>query len=298
MSETRLRLVSWNVHGTPDAPRIGERMGAIARAVAARKPDLVLLQEVWRKGDAAYFEKRLVRRGYASVTLPEAGMLLRTGGLLAFVRSQAGWRASEPSFHEFRAEGPDWKVWEADGLGDKGVQGFTLSREGLSCRVLHTHLQAAYQPGGYAEVRRAQLAELRALAEGVAGMPVLVVGDLNTTPDEAAWQEVAGLRDLTAAARAACRCGTSLQPEEPSQWLDHLLARVPAGFTLESAVSLLRSQRPDVPYSDHHGLDAVLRITPPAKSAHLAMLAAARLAGPTTRREWLANVLLWLLGSA
>ena len=292
---TQLRLVSWNVHGTPDAPRTKERLRAIARSLAARDPDLVLLQEVWAPRDAKSFEKRLARAGYAVVELPADGVLMRTSGLLAFVRTSAGWRASQPRFHEFRAEAPDWKVWEGDGLGDKGVQGFTLSREGLSLEVLHTHLQAAYAPEGYAEVRRAQLAELRALAEAEKRAPVLVAGDLNTAPDEPAWQEMAALRDLTASLRAACGCGTTVSSEEPARWLDHLLARVPAGWRIEAEVSLLRSQRPDVPYSDHHGLDAVLSLSAPSASASLAALAAARLAGETTRREWLANAALWLL---
>jgi endonuclease/exonuclease/phosphatase family metal-dependent hydrolase len=287
--------VSWNVHGTPDAPRLGERLRAIARVVSARKPDLVLLQEVWRRRDAQAFEERLARKGYAVVPVPAGGVLMRGSGLLGFVRARAGWRASQPRFHEFAAEAPDWKLWEGDGLGDKGVQGFTLSRDDFTCEVLNTHLQAAYEPGGYAEVRRAQLAELRALAEAPEGRPVLVAGDLNTTPDEPAWQEVGALRDLTASAREACGCGTSVQPEESARWLDHLLAKLPDGWDVAAEVSLLRSQRPDVPYSDHHGLDAVLEITAPASAAPLAALAAARLAGPTTRRELLANAALWWL---
>jgi endonuclease/exonuclease/phosphatase family metal-dependent hydrolase len=143
--------------------------------------------------------------------------------------------------------------------------------------------------------RRAQPAERRALAEAPQSRPVLVAGDLNTTPDEAAWQEVAALRDLTASLREACGCGTTVETEAPERWLDHLLARVPGGFGIEAAVSLLRSQRPDVPYSDHHGLDAVLEITAPTRGAGLAALAAARLASPTTRRELLANAALWWL---
>jgi hypothetical protein len=86
-----------------------------------------------------------------------------------------------------------------------------------------------------------------------------------------------------------------VQPEESPRWLDHLLAKLPDGWDAEAEVSLLRSQRPDVPYSDHHGLDAVLEITAPASAAPLAALAAARLAGPTTRRELLANAALWWL---
>jgi endonuclease/exonuclease/phosphatase family metal-dependent hydrolase len=259
--------VCWNVHGTPDAPQLEERMRAIARVISARKPDLVLLQEVWRRRDAEAFEKRLGRKGYAAVRAPGRG-----SGLLGFGRASVGWRVGEPRFHE------------------PGAQAFSFSRGGFSCEVLNTHLQASD-----AALRRAQLAQLRALADALEGRPVLVAGDLDTTPDEPAWQEVGALRDLTAPAREACGCGTSAQPEESSRWLDHLLANVPDGWDVEAEVSLLRSLRPDVPYSDHHGLDAVLEITAPARAAPLAALAAARLAGPTTRRELLANAALWWL---
>jgi endonuclease/exonuclease/phosphatase family metal-dependent hydrolase len=280
----KLRIVSWNVHAVPGAPRIPERLRAIARGVVARKPDLVLLQEVWRQRDADSLEETLRRAGYEVVSVAATGVLMRTAGLLGFVRASAGWRTSKPRFHEF----------QGDGLGDKGVQGFTLSREDFSVEVLNTHLQAAYESGGYAEVRRAQLAELRALTESSKRRPVLLAGDLNTTPDDPAWQEFAGLRDLTARLREACACGTSVYPEESAHWIDHLLAQVPEGWRVEAEVSLLRSQRPDEPYSDHHGLDAIVRITAPARVS-LAALAALRLAGPTTRRELLANAALWLL---
>jgi endonuclease/exonuclease/phosphatase family metal-dependent hydrolase len=277
---------------------VSERLRLIAAAVLAREPGVVLLQEVWRRSDAAWLEERFGREGYEAVGVPLGGLLMRKAGLLAFVDTRAGWRADAARFHEFSAEASDWKVWEGDGLGDKGVQGFTVSCEGLAFDVLHTHLQAAYQEGGYAGVRRAQLKELRALVATVTGRPVLVAGDLNTAPDEAAWEEMADLRDLTAELRASCACGTSVPGVgETSRWIDYLLAHVPSGWDLEAKLSLLRSQRPDVPYSDHQGLDAVFRIAAPPSVPSLSALAAARLAGgPTTRRELLGSAGLWLLG--
>jgi endonuclease/exonuclease/phosphatase family metal-dependent hydrolase len=290
----RLRLVSWNVHGVPGAPRTEERLAAIADLLRARAPDLVLLQEVWRPRDAEALARALAPAGYAPVEVPGGRRWpLRSAGLLGFLRSRAGWRASEPRFHEFRAEAADWKLWEGDGFGDKGVLDFRLARDGLAVAVVNTHLQAAYAPGGYAEVRRRQLAELREVvrraerAAGGAALPVLVAGDLNTAPDEPAFAELLGLRDLGAELREACGCGTSVRAG-PSPWIDHLLASVPAGFEIEAELELIRSVAPDLPYSDHHGLDALLRIAPSAPRASLAALAAARLAAPTTRREFLA----------
>ena len=295
--ELELRLVSWNVHGVTGAPRRAERMSVIARAVAARRADVVLLQEVWGQDDAEVLFASLRRAGYAPVEVPgDMHWPVRTAGLLAFVRSAAGWRAERIQFHEFEAEAADWKVWQGDGLGDKGALGFTLLRDGIELRIWNTHLQAAYEPAGYAEVRRKQLIELRD-AMAAEPHPTLLAGDLNTTPDEAVLGALAGFSELTAALRERCACGTALHEPASVEWLDYLFARMPEGWRIGAEVSLLRNQRPDVPYSDHQGLDAILRLTPPTGTAALAWLAAARLAGPTTRRELLANAALLLLAA-
>jgi len=181
--ETKLRVVSWNVHGAPGAARRSERMATIARAVAARKPDVVLLQELWRQRDAETLLALLGRAGYTSVEVPGTRRWpSRTSGLLSFVRGAAGWSVGRPQFHEFCAEAGDWKLWQGDGFGDKGALGFLLTRDELELAVWNTHLQAAYRPGGYGDVRRRQLAELRTVVEASGEGPALVAGDLNTTP--------------------------------------------------------------------------------------------------------------------
>lgn len=294
---TRLRLVSWNVHGAPGAPRRDERMATMARVVTARRPDVVLLQEVWRQRDAETFIEALVPAGYASVEVPGGSHWpMRTSGLLGFVRSAAGWRADAPRFHEFRAEAGDWKLWQGDGFGDKGALGFTLAQAGFEIALWNTHLQAAYLPGGYAEIRRQQLIELREAIVADGDRAVLVAGDLNTTPDEAAFAELAGFQELSATLRAACSCGTSVDTPPSKEWLDYLLAKAPAGWRITADVSLIRSLAPDEPYSDHHGLDASVHVSSPKAQAALAWLAASRLAAPTTRRELFANAALLLLG--
>jgi endonuclease/exonuclease/phosphatase family metal-dependent hydrolase len=295
--ETKLRLLSWNVHGPFGAPERARRMARIARVIAARRADVVLLQEVWRQRDAEAFIDALVPAGYAPIEVPNGKRWpRRTSGLLAFARSAVGWRVDAIRFHEFRAEAGDWKLWQGDGFGDKGALRFSLARDGLELVCWNTHLQAAYRPFGYAEVRRRQLAELREAIDADRAGAVLLAGDLNTTPDEAAFGELVGFRELTARLRESCACGTSVQTEAPAPWLDYLLARSPDGWRISANVSLIRSYQPDVPYSDHHGLDAIVRITRPRAEVALAWLAAAGLSAPTTRRELLANAGLLLLG--
>jgi hypothetical protein len=256
----------------------------------------VLLQEVWRQSDAELFFGALQVAGYASVEVPGGREWpARTSGLLSFVRSAAGWRAEQVRFHEYAAEAPDWKLWEGDGIGDKGALGFTLARGELELAIWNTHLQAAYEPGGYAEVRRLQLVELHDAVAAESG-PALVAGDLNTTPDEAALGALAGFRELTAPLRKRCACGTSVDEPPSREWLDYLFAKDADGWCIEGEVSLLGNEQPDTPYSDHQGLDARVHVTPPSLHAALAWLAAARLAAPTTRRELLVGAALGWLG--
>ena len=290
---TKLRLVSWNVHGAPDAPRSSERMATIARVVTARSADLVLLQEVWLPRDAQALLTALAPAGYASVEVPAER---HSAGLLCFVRSGAGWRAETPRFHEFRAKAFRWKFWNSSRLDEHGALSFTLARDGLALAVWNTRLETADGPGDHAEVRRRQLVELRSAVEEGGGGPALVAGDLETTPGEPAFSELAGFDELSRALRERCGCGTSVEEPPRVRWLDYLLARTPPGWRITAEVSLLRSLAPDNPYSDHQGLDAVVQLEREGAEHALAWLTAARLASPTTRRELLANAALLLLG--
>lgn len=293
----KLRLVSWNVHGVPDAPRSSERMATIARVVAARSADLVLLQEVWNQGDAEALIAALTPAGYASVEVPVAFRSpTPTAGLLCFVRSAAGWRAEKPRFHEFGAEAFHWQFWDSRRSDEHGALGFTLARDNLALAVWNTHLEPADEPGDHAEVRRSQLIELRSAVEGGGGGPALIAGDLETAPDEPAFSELAGFDELSRALRERCRCGTSIEEPPRVRWLDYLLARTTPGWRITAEVSLLRSLAPDNPYSDHQGLDAIVQLERRRAEHALAWLTAASLAEPTTRRELLANAALLLLG--
>jgi endonuclease/exonuclease/phosphatase family metal-dependent hydrolase len=278
----RLRLVSWNLHGTPTSRRRIRRMRACAAELLRRRPDLILLQEVWRRDDA-----RLLVHDLGEAWLPldvPPGGLGRRGGLLAFASRSRRWRA-ESHFEPFRSEAPAWKLWEGDGLGDKGIQRLDLEGPEGRLVVLNTHLQAAYRPGGYAEVRRAQLEQLgAAVARVEPDLPVLAAGDLNTRPDEPLFAAtLERFEDLTAPLRRACGgCGTV---PGRSDWIDYVLWRRSPAWQARAESELIRSARADVPFSDHHGLDARITLWPARRSD--APPAARALAGPATRRAWL-----------
>jgi len=224
-----LRLLSWNVHGTPRTPERPQRLDRIAAEVLDRNPDVV-----------------------------------RPGGLLACVRRLGPWRVLESSFRQYRMAAPRWRVWEGDGIGRKGIQRLDLAADGHRAVVLNTHLQASYPRNGHANVRGRQLLELRSIASTVDGRAaVLAAGDLNTRPEDAEYRHItAAWVDLTAAARARDAAGTCLNGDgSDAGWLDYVLARPhPAWQVTAAAAERIVNVRPDHPYSDHHGLDVTVRL--------------------------------------
>jgi len=289
---TAISLVSWNLHGVPGAPRREERMQRVAAEIARRAPDLVLLQEVWLPGD----EERLVAGlapAYRELPWPHKSWLFRESGLMALLRDGSAWRLAATRFSEFRAEAPDWKLWEGDGFGDKGVQQLTLKSDGLVLSVLNTHLQAVYGEAKYAEVRAQQLDQLAELARAVAPSGAVVgAGDLNTrvgSPLHASGIAAHWI-DLTAELRRSCDCGTAVRDDgRANVWIDYLLAFREAGLRVRAeTVELLANAGPDDPFSDHNGFHARLVIGESAR-AGLGLLALLALpARHWTRRGLLA----------
>jgi endonuclease/exonuclease/phosphatase family metal-dependent hydrolase len=286
----QIRVISWNLHATPVAPRVLPRLLAAAAELQRRQPDLVLLQEIWRPRYADVLAG-LLAPAYEPLGRTGGGDWTPPGGLLPLLRRSSGWGLREQRFEPFRVAAPAWKIWEGDGLAGKGVQTLLLERPDVPKTrlvALHTHLQAAYHPGQYAAVRRQQLGQLAAAAASVdATLPVLAAGDLNLEADDARlYAEITGrFEDLSRPLRDRCGCGTV--PGE-LKWIDYVLARRGPAWRASARVELIRSPRPDHPYSDHHGLDARVRFEPGRERARRDPGSALRvLQGPASRRAWL-----------
>jgi endonuclease/exonuclease/phosphatase family metal-dependent hydrolase len=289
----RVHLVTWNVHGTTPAPRVVPRMRAIAGELGRRDPDLILLQEVWTPVQADLVASRLP--GYQRVEPPLGGPFGRTAGLLVLVARRSGWRVARTRFEPYRSHAPAWKLWEGDGLARKGLLELEVERDGVRLIVVNTHLQAAYAPGGYSEIRGAQLAQLRETLSGVpGGVPVLVGGDLNVRPDEPIWSEIgSGYDDVVGPYREQCDCGTGVGhagEDGGGDWIDYVLVRRDPAWSARARVGRIVSTRRDYPYSDHHGLDVQLTLDP-SPAAHLDPDTRRALLGPSTRRAWLGALL-------
>src|SRR5262245_16168366 len=305
------RIVCWNLHGAPGAPDVGGRfrraagwiLGASNAFAAMGPPDLVLLQEVWTRGQEEILREEL-QASYEIAGTPRGWLLPRKGGLLTGIRRGGPLSLLRSEFREFEAEASEWRFWEADGLGDKGIQRLELRLGDQTFVAFHTHLQAAYLRAPHAEVRAAQLGQLTRWADAVPrSAPVLVAGDLNLDPSEletlllrpdARWQE------LSAALRSQHECWSPPDPSGRKDWVDYVLARDGEAQRFRVARSDCVPSRPaDVPYSDHPALDLDLALEAGhAGLPNLVPILAARLALPQCRREWLRSAALLAAAAA
>jgi len=264
MSEICLSVLSWNLHAMawPLSKDPGGRMDRVSAKMRELSPDVALFQEVWI-GSAVDRLTRALQPDWIPICINRRSFGPR-GGLLAFVSAAAGWRArTAAEFHPFAASAPSWRVWEGDGLGGKGVLTVELERGEQRICAVNTHLQAQYRGIDHAEVREAQLIELRKIvSHSHPSLPAIVAGDLNTDSREPLYSHVAALgTDLTAEARELCNRGTTADPlDGRPEWIDYIVAANSHQWTVLANLELIANQRPDVPYSDHSGLFCTLSL--------------------------------------
>jgi endonuclease/exonuclease/phosphatase family metal-dependent hydrolase len=262
MREIRLKVLSWNLHGLawPLSKDPGGRMDRVSSKVRELRPDIVLLQEVWLSG--------YVDRLTLALQLDWIPICIKRrrggpkGGLLAFVNATGGWLpCSPPQFHAFAASAPVWKIWEGDGLGGKGVLTVELERGEQRIFAVNTHLQSQYPGSSYAEIREAQLIEVRNFVSNFySSIPSIVAGDFNTDASEPLYSYVTALgTDLTADARLLSNSGTTANPRDGRrEWIDYIVAANSEAWTVSADLELIANDSADVPYSDHSGLFCTL----------------------------------------
>jgi len=205
-----LRVVSWNVRSLRDGSR------AVAAALAALAPDVVLLQEAPRLLLWRWSCERLARRaGLVRVVggAPAAGNLLLVSSRVRVVEA--------------------WPVRFAKrrGLHRRGAVLAVLEHDGRRLTVLGTHLDL--DP----HARRDTAERLRALAPICP--PLLVGADVNELPGAPAWSALsAGLVDL------AAELGPTFPQPAPQRRIDGVFA--------DPALAVHAVSRPDPgPVSDH-----------------------------------------------
>jgi endonuclease/exonuclease/phosphatase family metal-dependent hydrolase len=231
-------------------------MDRVSAKVRELSPDIVLLQEVWLGSHLERLGRALHPDWIPTCVRRRDGG--PRGGLLALVNAAAGWRArSAPEFHAFTASAPVWRVWEGDGLGGKGVLTVELERDAARICAVNTHLQSQYSGIDYAEIREAQLLELRDVVSHLQpSQPAIVAGDFNTDSRESLYSIVAALgTDLTAQARVRENNGTTANPrDDRPEWIDYIVAAKSQSYNVSGDLELIVNESADVPFSDHSGL--------------------------------------------
>jgi endonuclease/exonuclease/phosphatase family metal-dependent hydrolase len=319
MRRLHVHVVTWNLHGVPIVtPGREERMNLAGNRLrrAQPEPDVILLQEIFFPCDLKILKKRIgksyflvdnvPRRAYPPWFIPflNLGGLFfhfRVAGLAAFVHRR--WTVVDSRFEEYRAQGPEFKIWEGDGYARKGIQRIDLlhneSRRPLT--VFNTHTQSLRAE---LELRGMQISQLAASAYAVDDdVPVLIAGDFNVRPQEPLYKvmtEDFRWIDLTATME---KCGERFGYEEGarervSRRRDYVFALPSAHWRFGTRASFICNLTDDVPYSDHHGIEASITVRERRwqdelsrrdmpRHLPIAILSASALVGPSTRRAWL-----------
>jgi sphingomyelin phosphodiesterase 2 len=261
-----VQLASFNTRGIPvTGSRLAQRYAAIGAVFEAGDADVVCAQEVF-----SYWHLRmLVRRmpSFRQVSYRRSGGG-PAGGLVTFSRpAMTGAR--------YTGFGMPPRAARLSGLerlraGFKGALVTRLAESGLTVVNVHplANRDGDWSPGGrFYPWHQAQLAALADVVRGIAG-PVVVCGDFNVTGTSslfAGFTAETGLSDVFEGRCPATFRAQYLPAGTPPSVIDFILAG--PGVRAEAAMVLFAglTEMPGGPgyVSDHLGLSARLRVTPP-----------------------------------
>lgn len=178
----RLRVLTFNAFSITFHDHHEELTRLGASAVVAENADVVAIQEVWHTRDADVYAEALHAAGLVHQLQHTTDAVLARGssGLLLASR----FPITDKRFVPFRsAAAPSW-MWPPDWYANKGVLEVVIDTETGPLRVLDVHVHAEYEPGGYLRERLGQSLELSSNIRARPELPVLVLGDMNSQPDE------------------------------------------------------------------------------------------------------------------
>lgn len=167
-------MVTWNIWGVKwITPSIDARMAAIAPALLALEPDVVLLQEVWRQEDGWLIGAALQEGGLDHIRYfqgPE-----RSSGLMVASR----YPITAEGFTRFTLGGFGYIPFHLDWMCDKGLARVEVATPVGPVVIGATHLNGGYHLDSYPVVRATQALEAAA-GLGEEAAPLVVGGDLNS----------------------------------------------------------------------------------------------------------------------
>lgn len=253
----RLRVVTYNVWGLPAPLSVArsERIARIGPALAALKPDVVALQEVWIHADGKRLMKALAAAGlphahHRSEGLSRSGLVLASRFPIAKLRFQA-----------YRLAGKPQHFWHGDFYARKGILVVELKTPLGPVVVADTHLHARYGSDQYEPIQLTQALQAARIVDPPQGKapPLILAGDINSR--------------ITMRPFRLLVCRARLQPVSTKLRIDWIFSR--AGSELAVQVKEVRTVF-DAPVdlgggtkrklSDHDGVLAVLELRRRAKS--------------------------------
>ncbi|KAJ1525886.1 hypothetical protein ONE63_009077 [Megalurothrips usitatus] len=186
IQNTLLCVLTLNCWGIPWVSKDREsRMKAIAEELASGKYDIICLQEVWSTHD---FE--LIRDGVKSV-LPYSHYF-HSGVAGSGVCILSRFPIHDVLFHQWPVNGYVHKLHHGDWFGGKGVGLCQIYYNDLLINVYTAHLHAEYdrESDEYVAHRVLQAFDTAQFIHMTSGGADLVIlgGDLNTEPDDLAYQ--------------------------------------------------------------------------------------------------------------
>lgn len=231
------------------------RRRAIIKALQQSNYAIVALQEVWLDGDAAEIAKASGMPYFArDNSKPWLG-----DGLLVLSR----FPIMESHHITFSCEPPlVRKIYQGDSVAGKGALMVRLNTPGGELDVYTTHLVSDYLPADkYLTWRQSQIFELYEMMTSLSShRPILLMGDLNTSPQDAEYNILGDLLDLqdVCLKRGYDQCGNS--DDDELRRVDHIL--LPSGrrtMEFDSRLSFTDTlPGSNVSYSDHKGVEATL----------------------------------------
>ncbi len=261
-----LRVLSFNTWGVPVVSRDrAARMRAIGRAIAKMDVDIVGLQEVFYAKDRRLIAEAAAQGGLCYSHYFHSGVM--GSGLLTLSR----YPITETSFLRFRLNGRPQDFVRVDYYAGKGVGRARVETPGGAVDLYNVHLIAPYLelgPDRFAAHRVAQAVEMgHYIREQSAGVPAILVGDLNCYPHDATYRASlvsGGLSepqgDTSAAAMAAVERSGYATIHPPDHY-DYVLSRsAPAHQLASRRTCFVLGGRPDpnpdglLGYSDHYGV--------------------------------------------
>ena len=232
------------------SPAREARLAAMGPAVAALRPDVVAMQEVWVDADAAVLAAALAAEGlihtrrFSSSWPGDSGL---------FVASRYPIERTE--FLEY-AQGTHPDIpWHLDWMAAKGIARVRIQTPAGAVDIANTHLQAGYGSRRYELVQLSQLMEAADFLDPVRDAPLVVAGDLNVSCRSLPYRAFARRLEL--------------RPTDPGCGIDSVSVR--GGGALDLAVTKVQAvltgpvALPDGSVrtlSDHPGLLVELALVP------------------------------------